>query len=123
MVYRRKNLQLHRLPAPWAVAPDQLEKWLEPQAFQPGNTLEKQSFGWASPCDDGALVYSINRQMLLMLRAEKKLLPASVINQMTKTQALELEKGAPPCGTSATRWKQMTCGDTLKPANNACASR
>ncbi|MDC6301966.1 recombination-associated protein RdgC [Ralstonia solanacearum] len=56
-----KNLQLHRLPAPWAVTPDQLEKWLAPHAFQPGNSVEKQSFGWASPRDDGALVYSIMR--------------------------------------------------------------
>ncbi len=87
-----KNLQLHRLPAPWAVTPDQLEKWLEPHAFQPGNSVEKQTFGWASPRDDGALVYSNNGQMLLMFRAEKKLLPASVINQVTKARALELEE-------------------------------
>ncbi|QOK93461.1 recombination-associated protein RdgC [Ralstonia pseudosolanacearum] len=87
-----KNLQLHRLPAPWAVTPDQLEKWLAPHAFQPGNSVEKQRSGWASPRDDGALVYSINRQMLLMFRTEKKLLPASVINQVTKARALEIEE-------------------------------
>ncbi|XHO03729.1 Recombination-associated protein RdgC [Ralstonia syzygii] len=51
-----------------------------------------QSFGWASPRDDGALVYSINRQMLLVFRAEKKLLPASVVNQVTKARALEVEE-------------------------------
>ncbi|MGA4046429.1 recombination-associated protein RdgC [Ralstonia nicotianae] len=87
-----KNLQLHRLPAPWAVAPDQIEKWLAPHAFQPGNSVEKQCSGWASPRDDGALVYSINRQMLLVFRAEKKLLPASVVNQVTKARALEVEE-------------------------------
>ncbi|MHA6846871.1 recombination-associated protein RdgC [Ralstonia syzygii] len=87
-----KNLQLHRLPAPWAVAPDQIERWLAPHAFQPGNSVEMQSFGWASPRDDGALVYSINRQMLLVFRAEKKLLPASVVNQVTKARALEVEE-------------------------------
>ncbi|MEF9384200.1 recombination-associated protein RdgC [Ralstonia solanacearum species complex bacterium KE056] len=87
-----KNLQLHRLPAPWAVTPDQLEQWLAPHAFQPGNSVEKQRSGWASPRDDGALVYSINRQMLLMFRTEKKLLPASVINQVTKDRALEIEE-------------------------------
>lgn len=87
-----KNLQLHRLPAPWAVAPDQLEKWLAPHAFQAGNSVEKQTSGWASPRDDGALVYATNRQMLLVFRAEKKLLPASVINQVTKARALEIEE-------------------------------
>ncbi|MGU7770433.1 recombination-associated protein RdgC [Burkholderia sp. MR1-5-21] len=87
-----KNLQIHRLPAPWAVTPDQMEKWLAPHAFQPGNSFEMQSHGWASPRDDGALVYSINRQMLLVFRAEKKLLPASVVNQVTKARALEVEE-------------------------------
>jgi recombination associated protein RdgC len=37
-------------------------------------------------------VYSNNGQMLLVFRAEKKLLPASVINQVTKARALELEE-------------------------------
>ncbi|QBR04307.1 recombination-associated protein RdgC [Paraburkholderia pallida] len=87
-----KNLQLHRLPAPWAVTPDQMEKWLTPHAFQPGNSVEMQSFGWASPRDDGSLVYSTNRQMLLVFRAEKRLLPASVVNQVTKARALEVEE-------------------------------
>ncbi|MDR8037379.1 recombination-associated protein RdgC [Burkholderia cenocepacia] len=87
-----KNLQLHRLPAPWAVTADQMEKWLAPHAFQPGSSVEMQRVGWASPRDDGALVYSINRQMLLVFRAEKKLLPTSVVNQVTKARALELEE-------------------------------
>jgi recombination associated protein RdgC len=86
-----KNLQLHRLPAPWSVTPDQMEKWLAPHAFQPGNSVEMQTLGWASPRDDGALVYSNNRQMLLVFRAEKKLLPASVVNQITKDRAAEVE--------------------------------
>ncbi|CAJ0787259.1 Recombination-associated protein RdgC [Ralstonia condita] len=87
-----KNLQLHRLPAPWAVTPDQIEQWLAPHAFRPGNSLDMQSAGWASPRDDGALVYSTNRQMLLVFRAEKKLLPASVVNQVTRARAVELEE-------------------------------
>jgi len=87
-----KNLQIHRLPAPWAVTPDQIEQWLAPHAFQPGDSVEMQRSGWASPREDGALVYSINRQMLLTFRAEKKLLPASVVNQVTKARALEIEE-------------------------------
>jgi recombination associated protein RdgC len=87
-----KNLQLHRLPAPWSVTPEQMQKWLAPHAFAPGNTVEMQAHGWASPRDDGALVYSTNRQMLLVYRAEKKLLPASVVNQVTKARAAELEE-------------------------------
>jgi recombination associated protein RdgC len=87
-----KNLQLHRLPAPWNVSVEQIEKWLAPHAFQPANSVELQRQGWASPRNDGALVYSINKQLLLTYRAEKKLLPASVVTQVTKARAQELEE-------------------------------
>ena len=87
-----KNLQLHRLPVPWSVTPEQMEKWLAPHVFQPGSSVEMQTQGWASPRDNDSLVYSINRQMLLVFRAEKKLLPASVVNQVTRARALEVEE-------------------------------
>ena len=90
-----KNLQLHRLPAPWSVTPEQMQKWLAPHAFAPGNSVEMQSHGWAPPRENDAndsLVYSLNGQMLLVFRAEKKLLPASVVTQVTKARALELEE-------------------------------
>ncbi|AKJ67094.1 recombination associated protein [Pandoraea thiooxydans] len=87
-----KNLQIHRLPAPWSVTSEQLEQWLAPHAFEPGGSVAMQSQGWASPRDNGELVYARNRQMLLTFRAEKKLLPASVINQVTKARAQELEE-------------------------------
>ncbi|CAD6521815.1 Recombination-associated protein RdgC [Paraburkholderia metrosideri] len=86
-----KNLQLHRLPAPWSVTPEQMQKWLAPHAFAPGNSVEMQSHGWASPRDNDSLVVALNGQMLLMFRTEKKLLPASVVTQVTKERALELE--------------------------------
>lgn len=87
-----KNLQLHRLPAPWSVTPAQMEKWLAPHAFAPGNSVEMQSHGWASPRDNESLVYSLNGQMLLTFRTEKKLLPASVVTQVTKARAADLEE-------------------------------
>ena len=59
---------------------------------QRGISIEIQAHGWVSPRDDGALVYSANRQMLLVYRAEKKLLPASVVTQVTKARALEIEE-------------------------------
>ncbi|HYS63769.1 MAG TPA: recombination-associated protein RdgC [Paraburkholderia sp.] len=87
-----KNLQLHRLPAPWSITPEQMEKWLAPHAFAPGNSVEMQSHGWASARDNDSLVYSLNGQMLLVFRTEKKLLPASVVTQVTKARAADLEE-------------------------------
>lgn len=86
-----KNLQLHRLPAHWTVTPGQMEQWLAPLGFCAASSVENERRGWVSPRNDDSLVYTINRQMLITYRAEKKLLPASVVTQFTKERALELE--------------------------------
>ena len=87
-----KNLQIYRLPAPWAMAPEQLEESLAPQTFQPCSSLDMITQGWVSPRDNGMLVHTVNRQMLIQLGTEKKLLPASVINQVSKAKAAEIEE-------------------------------
>lgn len=87
-----KNLQVYRLPAPWHVSAAQLEADLAPFAFQPCSSLEMQSQGWISPRDNGQLVHTVNKQMLLTLGVEKKLLPSTVINQVTKIKAAEIEE-------------------------------
>jgi recombination associated protein RdgC len=87
-----KNLQVYRLTAPWAMTPDELEEKLAPQAFQPCTSLEPQSQGWLSPRENGRLVHTVNKQMLILLGTEKKLLPATVVNQVTKARAAELEE-------------------------------
>ncbi|MEJ0003898.1 MAG: recombination-associated protein RdgC [Pararobbsia sp.] len=87
-----KNLQLHRLPAPWAVTAEQLAKGLAQHAFAPAGSMEMQTQGWAAPRENGALVHGVGGQLLLVFRAEKKLLPASVVNQVTKARAQEIEE-------------------------------
>ncbi len=87
-----KNLQIYRLPAPWTMSAEQLEKFLTPHAFGSTSSMDMQNQGWASPRDNGMLVHTVNRQMLIMLGSEKKLLPASVINQVSKAKATEIEE-------------------------------
>jgi recombination associated protein RdgC len=87
-----KNLQIYRLPAPWAMTAEQLEADLAPQAFVPCTSADMQTQGWISPRNNGQLVHCVNRQMLLQLGTEKKLLPASVINQVSKARAIEMEE-------------------------------
>jgi recombination associated protein RdgC len=48
--------------------------------------------GWASPRNNDQLVHSVNQQLLLLLTTEKKLLPSTIINQVTKAKAAELEE-------------------------------
>lgn len=87
-----KNLQIYRLTAPWTLSSEQLEAALAPQTFAPCSSLDMQTQGWVSPRDNGMLVHTVNRQMLLQLGTEKKLLPTTVINQVTKARAVELEE-------------------------------
>lgn len=111
-----KNLQIYRLPAPWAVNPDELEEQLAPQAFTACSSIEMQSQGWVSPRNNGRLVHVVNRQLLLQLSTEKKLLPSSVINQVTKARAAELEEqqGFPP-GRKQTKELKEQVTDELLP--------
>ncbi|HEY4317058.1 MAG TPA: recombination-associated protein RdgC [Herbaspirillum sp.] len=87
-----KNLQIYRLPAPWKITPDQLAAAIATQAFTPCSSLELLSQGWVSPRNNGMYVHTVNRQMMILLGTEKKLLPASVVNQVTKARAAEIEE-------------------------------
>jgi len=111
-----KNLQIYRLPAPWAYTPEQLEKALEPQSFVPATSNELLRQGWDAPRPNGGLVHVVNKQMLIMLGTEKKLLPSSVINQVAKAKAAELEEqqGFPP-GKKAMKELKERVADELLP--------
>lgn len=87
-----KNLQIYRLNAPWTLSAEQLSERLRPQAFAPIASLDMQSQGWVPPRENGDLVHVVNRQMMLVLGTEKKLLPATVVNQVTKARAAEIEE-------------------------------
>ncbi|QDQ87727.1 hypothetical protein FMZ60_09075 [Alcaligenaceae bacterium SJ-26] len=87
-----KNLQVYRLPSPWNITAEALEAQLAAHAYQPGSGLEAQRLGWIAPREGGSLVHEVGRQLLIALRAEKKLLPASVVNQVAKARAAELEE-------------------------------
>ena len=87
-----KNLQIYRLTAPWTMTSEQLEASLAPQTFASCGNLDMQTQGWVSPRDNGMLVHTVNRQLLLQLATEKKLLPSTVINQVTKARAAEIEE-------------------------------
>ncbi len=87
-----KNLQVFRLTTPWKITAEELNSQLARIAFSQCASNEMQSQGWASPRNDDLLVHSVNPQFLIPLMTEKKLLPSSVINQVTKARALEIEE-------------------------------
>lgn len=86
-----KNASIYTLTAPIEGA-DLLAEHLAPLAFEPGSSLEMQRLGWVPPREGGELVHAVGSQYLIALRSEKKLLPASVVNQVAKARAQEIEE-------------------------------
>ncbi|MBS1186350.1 MAG: recombination-associated protein RdgC [Burkholderiaceae bacterium] len=111
-----KNLQLYRLPPSWEMSSDQLNECLIPNAFTPGSSLEMQIQGWESPRQNDLLVHTVNRQMLIALATEKKLLPTTVVNQVARARAQELEEqqGFKP-GRKQLRELKEQVADELRP--------
>ena len=87
-----RNIQLFRLSKTWDCHSTKLEEHLSQQTLQPCGASEAFSIGWVPPCSDGALVRSVNRQWLIALGIEQRLLPTSVIKQHINERAKAIEK-------------------------------
>lgn len=87
-----KNLLLYRLEG---VKGDAV-KWgqvLSSQMFVPPSSNEMARSGWDRPRGaDGALVHCVNRQLLLMLATEKKVIPAGAVKLVLAQRVAEIEK-------------------------------
>ncbi|MCH4226090.1 MAG: recombination-associated protein RdgC, partial [Alcaligenes faecalis] len=87
-----KNLRIYRLSPDWVCSAQELEEALSKHSFTPGSSQEPLSLGWVSPRENNALVHEVNGQYLIALRAEKKLLPTTVINQVAREKARDIEE-------------------------------
>lgn len=85
-----KNLQVYRM-TDWNITSAELEEKLSSHALQKCLSMEMQSRGWVLPRDEsGKFVHVLGQQILITFGIEKKLLPAAVINQLTKERAAEI---------------------------------
>jgi recombination associated protein RdgC len=87
-----RNLQLYRLPKNWSGNADEIEKQLSTLTLQACTASAAQSIGWVSPRPDGALVHVVNRQWMLALGVEQKLLPTTVVKQFADDRAKAIEE-------------------------------
>ena len=93
-----RNLQLYRLPTPWAIDLASLEEQMARGPFVKCPSNQPLSRGWVSPSRDGALVFALDRQWLLALAVEQRLLPASVVIEEVRerAEAIEAQQGYAP---------------------------
>lgn len=88
-----KNLQLYRLAKDKPLTDlAGFEQGLSGFVLAPCSSCDPQSLGWVAPTASGALVHSVNRQWLLALGVEKRLLPASVVKQFANDRAKLIEE-------------------------------
>jgi recombination associated protein RdgC len=92
-----KNLVVYRLPADWALSAAGLEEKLTTRVLQPCGPFDMLSRGWIAPSSTGRLVHTVGLQHLIALGVNQKLLPASIIRQVTaeRAEALAQEQGLP----------------------------
>ncbi|MFA5940374.1 MAG: recombination-associated protein RdgC [Sinimarinibacterium sp.] len=90
-----KNLTIYRLPPGWLRTPAEIEATLTEFPLQPCTGLSLQSRGWVPINDAGQFAYGQDKQVLIAMGSEEKLLPASVVNQVAgeRIQKLENDKG------------------------------
>lgn len=87
-----RNLSIYRITENYSTHSQILQSSLEPQAFQPCTSLDMKSVGWVSPRSNGNLSHTFDgKNFILTFGEETKLLPAKVINQVTKMKAAEIE--------------------------------
>jgi recombination associated protein RdgC len=93
-----KNLQLYRLPDGWSLPASELEDALARRPLRPCGAFDMETRGFVACGYEGRLLYTQAGQHLLALGTESKILPASVIRQVTRERAVALEEqlGHPP---------------------------
>lgn len=85
-----KNLIIYRLPEGWSVPTVELESRLSNRPLQAPNSFEMFSRGWVHSSPAQRYVHTTNGQHLIALGVEQKLLPSSIIKQVTNERAAEL---------------------------------
>lgn len=87
-----RNLQIFRLTPDWAYSTDALSDVLQKGLFQSCGATQRMARGWVPPRDnEGELVFAVERQQLIALGVEQKLLPASVVRQYAQAKLVEIE--------------------------------
>ena len=87
-----KNLQIYRVAKTFDGNAESVATCLERQTLQACGSSDVQSVGWVPVRQASGLMHVVNRQWLLALGVEKKVLPASVIKDLANEKAKKIEE-------------------------------
>lgn len=88
-----KNLQLYRFTGPFEQDPEALGARLADKAFHPVARHEPFSLGWVPPLGEGSdqLVHAAGGYLMMCLRREERVLPASTVRETLEARMAEIE--------------------------------
>lgn len=86
-----RNLVVYRLGGGWSPAPEDFEAKLAATPLRKCAGFEMETRGWTAPRHEGQYLYAQQRQWLIALGHEQKLLPASVVRQVAEERIAERE--------------------------------
>jgi recombination associated protein RdgC len=86
-----RNLRVFRLPPGTFTEARQLDELLAAHPLKRCGGFDMVSRGWVYPRTEGEFVRAVNRQWLLALGVEQKLLPTTVIRQVALERAAQIE--------------------------------
>jgi recombination associated protein RdgC len=110
-----KNLVFHRLPANWELSAADFESQLAGRPLKPCGPFDMSSRGWVPVTSGGRLLHTVNRQHMVALGVDEKLLPGSIVRQVAQERAdLQAREQGFPVGRKQMRDLRARVGDELR---------
>src|ERR1700730_155884 len=110
-----KNLVFHRLPANWELAAADFESQLAGRTLNPSGPFDMSSRGWVPVTSGGRLLHTVNRQHMVALGVDEKLLPGSIVRQVAQERAdVQAREQGLPVGRKQMRDLRARVADELR---------
>jgi recombination associated protein RdgC len=89
-----KNIRAYRLTGPFDLSPEQLSEQMQSALYQPCAKSQPMSLGWVPALGENseALAHAAAGRILLCMRREEKILPASVVREQVADRVREIEQ-------------------------------
>ena len=89
-----KNIRAYRLTGPFDLSPEQLSEQMQGSLYQPCGKSQPVSLGWVPPLGENteALTHAAAGRILIGMRREEKILPASVVREQVADRVREIEQ-------------------------------
>src|ERR1700682_3636847 len=110
-----KNLVFQRLPANWELSAADFEGQLGGRTLQTCRPFDMSSRGWVPVTGGGRLLHTVNRQHMVALGVDEKLLPGSIVRQVAEERAaVQARHQALPVGRKQMRDLRARVADELR---------